>query len=165
MCKQTVCRKRGRVMSRISEIAKEMKTWWGNDGSDIEVQNALDEIIRLDEATDHEAEQTEPMETTDYCKKCNHKGCETCAADGSNPYCVPSRYEPKKKSCADCEYHDWEVDEHIGFRSVCNGIGKCPNKIEPQTEECPFDDAIPCEWVNCPNSTDCPYKPQTERSE
>ena len=47
-------------MSRISEIAKEMKTWWGNDGSDIEVQNALDEIIRLDEATDHEAEQSEP---------------------------------------------------------------------------------------------------------
>lgn len=82
-----------------------------------------------------QAEQTEPMETTDYCKRCNHKGCETCAADGSNPYCVPSRYEPKKKSCADCEYHDWEVDEHIGFRSVCNGIGKCPNKIEPQTEE------------------------------
>jgi hypothetical protein len=41
-------------------------------------------------------------------------------------------------------------------------------KDEPQTE-CPFDDAIPCEWVNCPNSTDCPYKPkdepQTERSE
>lgn len=123
-------------MGRISEIAKEMKTWWGNDGSDIEVQNALDEIIRLDEATDHEAEQTEPMKTTDYCKICNHKGCETCAADGSNPYCVPSRYEPKKKSCADCEYHDWEVDEHIGFRDICNGIGKCPNKIEPQTEEC-----------------------------
>ena len=41
-------------------------------------------------------------------------------------------------------------------------------KTEPQTEKCPFDDAIPCEWVNCPNSTDCPYKPkdepQTERS-
>lgn len=39
--------------------------------------------------------KTEPMKTTDYCKKCNHKGCEICAADGSNPYCVPSRYEPQ----------------------------------------------------------------------
>ena len=39
--------------------------------------------------------KTEPMKTTDYCKKCNHKGCETCAADGSNPYCVPSRFESK----------------------------------------------------------------------
>lgn len=31
----------------------------------------------------------------------------------------------------------------------------------PQTEQgkCPFDDPIPCEWVNCPNSkTDCPWK-------
>ena len=37
----------------------------------------------------------EPMKTTDYCKKCNHKGCETCVADGRNLYCVPSRYEPK----------------------------------------------------------------------
>ena len=45
---------------------------------------------------------------------------------------------------------------------------RADRKTEPQTE-CPFDDAIPCEWVNCPNSTDCPYKPkdepQTERSE
>ena len=42
-------------MSRISEIAREMKTWWSDEGSDIEVQDALDEIIRLDDA-----EQTEP---------------------------------------------------------------------------------------------------------
>ena len=29
---------------------------------------------------------------------------------------------------------------------------------EPQTEKCPFDDPIPCEWV-CPNSqTDCAWK-------
>ena len=33
---------------------------------------------------------------------------------------------------------------------------------KPQTAECPFDDPIPCEWVNCPNSTDCPYKQKTE---
>ena len=30
-------------------------------------------------------------------------------------------------------------------------------KDEPQTEECPFDDPIPCEWV-CSNSTDCAWK-------
>ena len=46
-------------MSRISEIAREMKTWWSDEGSDIEVQDALDEIIRLDDA-----EQTEPQ--TEY---------------------------------------------------------------------------------------------------
>lgn len=34
--------------SRITEIAKEMKTWWSNEGSDVVVQNALDEIIALD---------------------------------------------------------------------------------------------------------------------
>ena len=48
--------------------------------------------------------KTEPMETTDYCKKCNHKGCEICAADGSNPYCVPSRYEPQ----TDCSWKKGE---------------------------------------------------------
>lgn len=42
-----------------------------------------------------EDRNAEPMETTDYCKICNHKGCETCAADGSNQYCVPSRYDRK----------------------------------------------------------------------
>lgn len=38
--------------------------------------------------------KTEPQ-TTDYCDACNHKGCDNCIADGSNPYCVPSHYEPK----------------------------------------------------------------------
>lgn len=35
-------------MSRISDIAKMMKGWWSNEGSDVEVQEALDEIIKLD---------------------------------------------------------------------------------------------------------------------
>lgn len=30
-------------------------------------------------------------------------------------------------------------------------------QTEPK-EKCPFDDPIPCEWVNCPNSTDCAWK-------
>lgn len=34
-------------------------------------------------------------------------------------------------------------------------------KDEPQTEECPFDDAIPCEWV-CTEYGKCKYKPKTE---
>ena len=34
-------------------------------------------------------------QTTDYCDVCNHKGCDNCVADGSNPYCVPSHYESK----------------------------------------------------------------------
>ena len=37
----------------------------------------------------------------------------------------------RSKDCANCEYHDWVVDEHIGFRSICNGIGKCPYKTKP----------------------------------
>ena len=30
-------------------------------------------------------------QTTDYCDARNHKGCDNCVADGSNPYCVPSQ--------------------------------------------------------------------------
>lgn len=39
---------------------------------------------------------------------------------------------------------------------------KADRKTEPQTEKCPFDDPIPCEWVNCPNSSNCPYKTKDE---
>lgn len=42
----------------------------------------------------YEASKDEPQ-TTDYCDVCNHKGCENCVADNSNPYCVPSNYEPQ----------------------------------------------------------------------
>lgn len=34
-------------------------------------------------------------------------------------------------------------------------------KDEPQTEECPFYDAIPCEWV-CTEYGKCKYKPKTK---
>lgn len=39
-------------------------------------------------------ESDEPQ-TADYCDVCNHKGCDNCIADGSNPHCVPSNYEPQ----------------------------------------------------------------------
>ena len=126
-----------------------LNDWWYSSFGyeETEESKAIKKVIDEVERYVEQDRKTEPMKSTDYCKICNHKGCETCAADGSNPYCVPSRYEPKKKSCADCEYHDWEVDEHIGFRDICNGIGKCPNKTEPQKEvtACPIidDDA----WI------------------
>ena len=43
-------------------------------------------------------------------------------------------------------------------------IFKADRKTELQTAECPFDDAIPCEWV-CTEYGKCKYKdePQTER--
>ena len=80
--------------------------------------------------------KTEPQKTTDYCKKCDHKGCETCAADGSNPHCVPSRYEPQivgkhadviiidePQTCNDCDLERCET--------CVTEIGK----DEPQTKE------------------------------
>lgn len=30
-------------------------------------------------------------------------------------------------------------------------------QTEPK-EKCPFDDPIPCEWINCPKQTDCAWK-------
>ena len=56
------------------------------------------------EVIEYEAEQTEPMKTTDYCDVCNHKGCDNCIADGSNPYCVPSQFEPKDEPQTDCSW-------------------------------------------------------------
>lgn len=35
-------------MSRITDIAREMKTWWSDEGTDVEVQEALDKIIAID---------------------------------------------------------------------------------------------------------------------
>ena len=53
----------------------------------------LKELINADR-------KTEPQ-TTDYCDVCNHKGCDNCIADGSNPYCVPSHFEPKDETQTD----------------------------------------------------------------
>ena len=53
-------------------------------------ENAIGDAPTIDAVP---LEQYRSMERN--CKKCNHKGCETCAADGSNPYCVPSRFESK----------------------------------------------------------------------
>ena len=64
-----------------------------------------------------EAEQTEPSQTHDL---------------RTETHGVRS----KKELCAICEYHDWKIDEHIGYISVCKGIGKCPyNVVEIITSE------------------------------
>ena len=34
--------------------------------------------------------------TEDYCYMCNHKGCDNCVADSTNPFCVPSNYQEAK---------------------------------------------------------------------
>ena len=112
--------------------------------------------------------KTEPQKTTDYCDTCNHKGCDNCIADGSNPYCVPSHYEPKTEPTiskmeqvdepqTDCYVSD--LCKHYGDKQIC---GRCRNrnlfaeadtepkpKTEPQTEDT-------CK--GCVNETDCPWK-------
>ena len=56
-------------------------------------------------ATISKMEQVEDEpQTTDYCDVCNHKGCDNCIADGNNPYCVPSHYEPKDEPQTDCAW-------------------------------------------------------------
>ncbi len=55
--------------------------------------------------------------------------------------------------CLTCRYNSDEWDS-----PKCDSCSKAHSNYEPQTERCPFDDPIPCEWV-CPNSkTDCPWK-------
>ena len=69
-----------------------------------------------------------------------------------------------KKSAQHWRY-DEETAKEIEWLEVLERkvrADKADRKTEPQTADCPFDDAIPCEWVNCPNSTNCPYKPKTE---
>ena len=56
--------------------------------------------------------------------------------------------KPKvKKPCAKCEYHDWVWDEHFGYGSVCNGIGKCPYHVEETiTSEPKTEPQTDCAW-------------------
>lgn len=75
--------------------------------------------------------------------------------------------EPQtERYCTNCKHNgvlaDYECRE-------CHGMDK-HEFIEPQTEKCPFDDSLPCEWV-CTEYGKCKYKykpktePQTERAE
>ena len=53
-------------------------------------------------------------------------------------------------------------DTIIAIADACETIvALADRKTEPQRAECPFDDAIPCEWV-CTEYGKCKYKPKTE---
>ena len=89
-------------------------------------------------------EQTEPRrKTTDYCDICNHEKCGNCVADGTNPYCIPSNYEPKQTepTTEDCSEVIEDCDTcRYGF----HGSQKCdncrvgyPSNYEPITD-CPW---------------------------
>ena len=97
-------------MSRITDIAQEMKTWWSNEGSDIQVQSALDEIIRIDQ---ERVEQTEPnsSEKPNNCETCRNKGFEGCEQPCLGCGCC-GLYEPKDEP----------------------NYSEIPNNCEPQTE-------------------------------
>lgn len=90
--------------------------------------------------------EDEPQ-TEEHCETCRHKDeCEGATYEYKNTewWCLgyaPIEGEPQTETSTNSE--------------------KLQLTDEPQTEQgkCPFDDPIPCEWVNCPNSkTDCPWK-------
>ena len=87
-------------MSRITDIAKTMKTWWSED-DDTFVHRALDEIIRIDQEQASSIEPKKgkwilhpddlfPAESTMECSVCheheffslcNENFCPNCGAD------------------------------------------------------------------------------------
>ena len=96
-------------------------------------------------------EQTELQKTADYCDTCNHKGCENCVGNNSNPYCVPSRYEPKDEPQTE-DLQDWK--DRMWAEAIV---------IEPITEDCSMISCLKCEhneqchylvkdipWPDCP---------------
>lgn len=54
----------------------------------------------------------EPL-TADYCDTCDHKECEYCIADSSNPYCVPSNYHKVEDESTISKME--QVDEPTGY--------------------------------------------------
>ena len=108
-------------MSRISEIAKEMKTWWGNDGSDIEVQNALDEIIRLDEATDRKTKLQTEIGYQDCANALLKMWMDNILTDGEFNRIIDKLNEDRDKiKCPKCgrsdyirSFKDWGIDGGI----------------------------------------------------
>lgn len=92
---------------------------------------------------DRKTEQTEPQKIG-YCNEC--------------------KWFRDKQVCGRCRSKNMYAPKDEPKTETSTNFEKIQLTEVPQREECPFDDTIPCEWVNCPNSTDCPYKPQTERS-
>ena len=93
------------------------------------------------------------------CEECNFKGeCRNYWEKIREAYTRPSW-------CPLVEVVDPKiVGKHTGAIIIDELFDKDINvrsKTEPQTEECPFDDKIPCEWV-CTEYGKCKYKPKTE---
>ena len=127
-------------MSRISEIAKEMKTWWGNDGSDIEVQNALDEIIRLDEATDRKTKPQTEIGYQDCANTLLKMWMDNILTDGEVNRIIDRLNEDRDKiKCPKCgrsdyirSFKDWGIDGGI-YKYKCIN---CNTYIKGADDDC-----------------------------
>lgn len=137
----------------------------------------LIEIMRdwADRKTESNSEMPNNCEpqTTYYCDTCNHKGCENCVADGSNPYCVPSQYEPKPQTirCPNCTYNkDEEADCNKCLGKNCS-FSECPMETEPQIKQSEEfkqfigHDCNKCRWSKCGEACAipcCDFEPKDE---
>ena len=63
-------------------------------------------------------------------------------------YVCQAERNKKQKPCGSCEYHDWEWDDHIGFRDICKGIGRCPYNVEETVTSEPIGtrQCEKCKW-------------------
>ena len=87
----------------------------------------------------------EPL-TADYCDTCDHKECEYCIADSSNPYCVPSNYHKVEDESTISKMEQVDKLQTKDYCDICNhkGCEYCisdsrnpyciPSNYEPRTE-------------------------------
>ena len=76
-------------------------------------------------------------------------------------YDADTNSETKIASFNSQETFEWFIEAVVEADRKTENSSEKPNNCEPQRAECPFDDAIPCEWV-CTEYGKCKYKPKTE---
>jgi hypothetical protein len=127
------------------------------------------------EPTISKMEQVDEPQTGEHCNTCRHKDeCEGATYEYKNTEWWCLAYAPIDEPQTDGYMTAEQIEDYRKMldkaeRKVYGNIEDKPQtdcdhkciqtEIGCEKDKCPFDDDIPCEWVNCPNSkTDCPWK-------
>lgn len=124
-------------MSRITDIAKTMKTWW-NEDDDPFVHSALDEIIRIDERLPTIEPKTKVVAQITFDEEKLREIVKEAVERFKEEYEITDRPQGEWIEQEDDYHHYWECSEcgmGVGLDDIRNYCPNCGAKMKGADDE------------------------------